>query len=619
LLGLVFVLAGYIISDFFMDAVDVCTPPPGSYSPSLATNFLQEHYPYPSNANNGELDGDDDEHERPLVEYYVHGRGIGHYARSVAIVERLNRAGVDVRMFLTRAAMWRAMHEDAKSMMMVDDDERDMTMSQNGIIQQHHPRKRGKTTAISVASITPNQSYFDVISHVIERISGDCEVSASSGRYPQLIISDGDFPGMFRAELGGIPAVGIAHGQLFSIAQKPSWVRNVPQLNSAWNKQGILNLVSGFFTEWQIATHFCFLESKYASGTVARAPLRPEVLQMAEARKFARNGKLYYRHHRSLPQSERIHELLFEDSRPVTISTQNRTMTVPLPQRKVVICYFRDRNGEIVVQALLDAGFDVLLFDNGYYKDMANDPSRYGVKWVIKDYEKERLNHIRIGEGRRRLLETRDHWRGESDVVHNKKTVETSLSWRPRRRLGEVLRQRSNGPKLIRVTDRSLFVPLMHVADGVASSAGSQLMSECIYSHMPLLALYREEDDEQRLNVELSHHMDAPCHRPLVFGTSFESLSYALKSNDTHYATHHSRSPILESLASFIGEVQKSNVSDTYYRNIGLMSNSGWKNESANEIDEKFPDTVSDEDPFRGLPDAAAIILEIVKQVIQKI
>jgi hypothetical protein len=502
-------------------------------------------------------------------------------------------------MFLTRAAMWRAMHEDAKSMLMVEDAEdvgipTTEVVDVNGI--QLHPKKRGKTTAISVASVTPNQNLADVVSTVVERVSGDCEVSASSGRYPQLVISDGDFPGMLRAELGGIPSVGIAHGQLFSIAQKPAWVKNVPILNHAWNKQGTLNYVSGLFTEWQIATHFCFLESKYASGTVARAPLRPEVLQMAEARKFAREGKVYYRKHRSLPQAERVRDLLLEaeNDQSITKTFTIDATTLYTTRRKLVICYFRDRNGEIVVQALLDAGFDVLLFDNGYYKDMVNDPSRYGAKWVVRDYYNDRKSYIRTGD-------------------NNNETLGVTNPPRLHRRLEETLYMTGNGPKLIRVVDRSLFVPLMHVADGVASSAGSQLMSECIYSHMPLYALYTEQDDEQRLNVELSHHMDAPCHRPLVFGTSFESLTYALESNETYYATHHDRSPILESLAAFIREVQSSRVSETFFRNLDLISHGGWKNSS-----ETGEGIIDDEDPFRGLPDAAAIILEIVKQVIQK-
>jgi hypothetical protein len=592
-------LSAWILTDFYMDAVTMCTPPPGSLSPHQYASFLVD---IGGTGFAKENDDDDEDARRPLVEYYVHGRGIGHYARSVAIVERLNRAGIDVRMFLTRAALWRAMHEDAKSMLMVDDADdvgSDATFAEvNG--QEYLPKKRGKTTAISVTSITPNQSYSDVVSTVVERVSGDCEVSASSGRYPQLVISDGDFPGMLRAELGGIPSVGIAHGQLFSIAQKPAWVKNVPYLNRAWNKQGTLNYVSGLFTEWQIATHFCFLESKYASGTVARAPLRPEVLQMANARRFARDGKVYHR--RSLPQAERVRELLLENSNSLTSHNTSNVKPEKQPQpprRKLVICYFRDRNGEIVVRALLDAGFDVLLFDNGYNKDMASDPSRYGVKWIVANHEKERQRHIRSGEDRRML----------SHVDNN-----FDSSRQGRRSLTE--HEQNVGPKLIRVQDRSLFVPLMHVADGVASSAGSQLMSECIYSHMPLYALYKEADDEQRLNVELSHHMDAPCHRPLVFGTSFESLTYALRTNVTQYATQHSRSPILESLASFIKEVQSSKVSETFYRNVDLISSGVGMNVSAFEQDKVAG--IDDEDPFRGLPDAAAIIMEIVKQVIQK-
>ncbi|KAG7363455.1 hypothetical protein IV203_026815 [Nitzschia inconspicua] len=610
--ALLVALTGWIVVDFYMDAVAVCTPPPQSYGSSNFASFLadtdnvaasldagtEQEEKEQGHNNDDHNDDEDESSRRPLVEYYVHGRGIGHYARSVAIVERLNRAGIDVRMFLTRAAMWRAMHEDAKSMLMMEDVD-----DVNG--QHVQPTRRGKTTAISVSSITPNQNVADVVSTVVERVSGDCEVSASSGRYPQLVISDGDFPGMLRAELGGIPSVGIAHGQLFSIAQKPTWVKNVPILNRAWNNQGTLNYVSGLFTEWQIATHFCFLESKYASGTVARAPLRPEVLQMAAARKYAREGKLYYKKHRSLPQGSRVRELLLLDAEKEgnksNDTTQHHDVEHDKPRRKLVIGYFRDRNGEIIVKALLDAGFDVLLFDNAYYKDMVNDPSRYGAKWVVRNHERERKNGlIRVGNDQGKVVGTATN---ETSISENNEPLQ--------RRLKGLLERSS--PRLIRVADRSLFVPLMHVADGVASSAGSQLMSECIYAHMPLYALYREEDDEQRLNVELSHHMDAPCHRPLVFGASFESLSYALKSNDTHYATHNNRSPILESLAAFIREVQASRVSETYYRNSNLISQGGWDNSS--DFEDGWFD---DEDPFRGLPDAAAIILEIVKQVVQK-
>lgn len=160
-------------------------------------------------------------------------------------------------------------------------------------------------------------------------------------------------------------------------------------------------------------------------------------------------------------------------------------------------------------------------------------------------------------------------------------------------------------------------------------------MSECIFSHMPLLALYVEDDDEQRLNVELSHHTDGPCHRPMVFGTSFESLTSGLESNETYFAAHHSVSPILDSLTTFIQEVRASPISDTFFRNVDWaavnpaadQANSTNKEERQPQFSasERTKSTASshkgyilEEDPFQPLPDAAAIILEIVKQVLQK-
>jgi hypothetical protein len=53
------ILVAWLLIDFYLNAVRVCTPNSGY---GLA--------------------------DRPLVEYYVHGRGIGHYARSVTIVRK---------------------------------------------------------------------------------------------------------------------------------------------------------------------------------------------------------------------------------------------------------------------------------------------------------------------------------------------------------------------------------------------------------------------------------------------------------------------------------------------------------------------------------------------------
>jgi hypothetical protein len=571
--GVVLLLAAWLAIDFYMDAVQVCSPP--------------SDYEYT---------------DRPLVEYYVHGRGIGHYARSVAIVDRLNKAGVDVRMFLTRAAVWRALHEDSKSF-------------------EHNNNERGEhmgtTTAISVASLSPKQSIFETLSHVVERIVGDCEVSVSRNRYPHLVISDGEFPGMLRAEFGGIPSVGIAHGQLFTIAQKPAWIKSLPHLNRAWNSQGRLNGVSSFFSEWQIATHFCFLESIVKSGVVARAPMRPEVLQMAVARKQAKDGHIFS----TMPQFERVKSLLVDGETPPVSDTNrsNATKTSVSPRdkrRKLVICYFRDHNGEIVVKALLNAGFDVLLFDNGYYKDMVNDPNRYGVKWVVHDREEQRRIQLLDAADTNNASAT-DHrnLRERQPQAHDQKfDEEDTQRWLQDFRSTNV----GDGPRLISVMDRSLFVPLMHVADGVASSAGSQLMSECIFSHMPLLAMYLERDDEQKLNVELTRH-PGPCHKSQVFGTSFESLAVGLKGTNITHAS----SPTLQDMKRFVQEVQSSRVSETFYQSYHELGSS--RNATSPEQQEPMQQepkqqevpAADSEDPFESLPDAAEIILEIIKQVVK--
>ena len=352
---------------------------------------------------------------KPFVEYYVHGRGMGHASRSIAIVSKLNEAGVDVRLFIPRLSFWEA----------------------------HQPRltspSSGVTKAVQITSVTPDETFFESIRHIFRRITSDCHASVQEGRYPDLVISDGDMPGMLRAKLGGIPNAAIAHGQLFHIAEKPDFVTEDGHLNKAWGREKLKNFAASYFSQWTIATHLCYLESSVSKGSVVQTPLRQEVLAMARARQLA-PGSFYH-----IPRSEEVEKLLIKEYALKT-------------RRRLVICYFRDQNGQSIVDALLASGFDVLLMVDAVSRD-------------------------------------------------NKPTMISSSN--------DPL-----APRLIQVADRQLFMPLMHVADGVAASAGSQLMSECIHSKIPLLALYKQEDDEQHLNVELSRQ----CQQTQVFGTSFESF-----------------------------------------------------------------------------------------------
>jgi len=414
--------------------------------------------------------------EKPFVEYYVHGRGMGHASRSIALVSRLNEAGIDVRLFTPRASFWEA---HARSM--------ESTL--------------GQTAVVPIKSVLPRDGVFAGALRTLSRVFSDCSYAHRAKRFPDLVVSDGDLPGMLRAKVGGLPSIAIAHGQLFSIAEKPAYIESNRRLSDAWDRESAKNFAAGYFSKWTIATHFCTLDVVKEGGLVVKSPLRSEVVDMAEARNHA---PLSFD---LLPEKMEVRSLLEARQRG--------------PRRRLVICYFRDKNGFAVVKLLMDAGFDVLL--------MTLDPHDATPDMLLKKSADE-------------------------------------------------------GPRLIPVSNRELFLPLMRIADGVAASAGSQLMTECIFSRMPLLALYQQVDDEQHLNVELSRQ----CDDSQVFGTSFESIS------------DQEMSSAAGSLGSFISAVLKSHTSTLYYDFLeGRVSN-------------EVHDT-TEVSARSSLPDAAEVLVGIIQ------
>ena len=437
--------------------------------------------------------------DKPFVEYYVHGRGMGHTSRSVAIVDKLNEDGIDVRLFIPHLSFWNGHRAQRLSSTTAAAD-------------------FGTTSALQITSVTPDDGIFGSLPHILSRLYSDCRVAQQEGKYPSLVISDGDMPGMLRAKLGGIPNAAIAHGQLFHVADKPEFVTQDRHLNKAWKRQNVKNYAASFFSKWTIATHFCYLESSSSSGAVVQTPLRQEVIAMSRARQLAPTS------FPTLSRKEEVEKLLIE-----SYALKDR--------RRLVICYFRDGNGHLVIEALMAAGFDVLLM---------------------------------IDEGDQASVAT----------VHQ---------------------PQPDGPRLIQVADRHLFLPLMHVADGVASSAGSQLMSECIHSQIPLLALYKEGDDEQYLNVELSRQ----CQETQVFGTSFESLEY-LHHDDLlrngPQAEKDDNLTLFEEVPSFVKAVDNSVMSEMYYNYL----------EGPDEVD---PVDLLQDDRTPNLPGAVDIIRGILHDV----
>lgn len=504
-----------VIRSFYIDGVNLCTPP-----------------------------RDFDLFRQPLVEYYVHGRGNGHYVRSMAVIEALNKEGVDVRMFIGRATVWNFFRDYVA------------------------PKKTtGTTTAISIKTLLPTIGPFASLSLALERIMGDCEVSSETSRYPMLVITDGDLPGMLRAELGGIPSVGISHGQLFAIANKPDYVSQDLRLSYAWDKQATLNQRASMFTSWQIGTNFVNLETNKPTAAVARPPLRPEFVKMTKYRKA----------YQIMEHNEIVKNLFL-------FGQENPPNTVPIvPLRKSIVCYFRDKDGQMAVDALHSMGFDIFWFATGFEDtsaDVETSSSLFGKKWVVRGEDRLKMRK----EAGLDVEDTGKH-RRLSEAIQQPIPVQPSST--------------KSGPRVVRVHDRNLFVSFMAMADGIASSAGSQLLSECIYANIPLLAIYKDKDDEQALNVIMSRHDREHKPNMNIYGVTVSDLQSNFTSPDSR-----------SEFNSFVAKVHASKVSEGYY--VHLTKNDTMLQAIPSiELDNE----AEGEDPFQGMQHAAPIILEIVKKV----
>jgi hypothetical protein len=425
---------------------------------------------------------------------------------------------------------------------------------------------------------------------------------------------------MLRAYYGSIPSLAISHGQIFSIGIKPDWVLEDKRLNEAWDKQGRLNRNAALFSRWQIGTDFGYLEPKQPSAIVARPPFRPEVLQMAVARKHVVDGSQLIVEEHEIAQ--RMANLVLHGTEYVDDDHEDTyNVSITSSRRKLVLCYFRDHNGEIIIDALLQAGFDVLFFETSYNKKFGkDDPNRFGMRWIVKEEDRVKLrNAAQFGGAPTPESHKKEH--GKKERPHRRRLTEA----RPRRRLLDS----TSRPRLIRVTDRALFVPFMSVADGIVASAGSQLISECIYANIPLLALYRMDDDEQVLNVEMSRQERVMRRKIPVYGASFENFHAAYPTKYSYVRARSNQTtttttlPKLQSSSgakvarsefeSFVDKVDESIVSDAYFTFLKHPGNVTTILHNETQNIPLLPDPA--DDPFHGMPDAAAIILEVIKQV----
>ena len=132
---------------------------------------------------------------------------------------------------------------------------------------------------------------------------------------PSVVVSDGDLPGIMVAKQFGIPSIAVGHGLVFGYARCPTGISKWP-----WYREGMKARLSSLGSDVQLAVNFCSLEPRSSSTEVVR---------------------------------------------PVFDGT---TAMYSGDQSNVVVCYFRDNNGESVLRALVAMGFRPVVFSPKHYE-----------------------------------------------------------------------------------------------------------------------------------------------------------------------------------------------------------------------------------------------------------
>lgn len=190
---------------------------------------------------------------------------------------------------------------------------------------------------------------------------------------PLSLISDGDLPSLLAARIENIPSLAVGHAEVFGQTKRPKSAPRIP-----WFKEKLVAKISAFSAQHHVAVGFVHTE----------------------------------------PLNRRTHM-----AGPAVVPILRKS-----PSTMDAVCYFRDDNGDQVVDTLLDLGLRVTLF------------TKTGTPY---------------------------------------------------------------GNAAVRPLNRKEFLSALAQTRMVVASAGSQLISECTVSGLPLFALYRQNDNEQRLNVAL--------------------------------------------------------------------------------------------------------------------
>jgi UDP-N-acetylglucosamine--N-acetylmuramyl-(pentapeptide) pyrophosphoryl-undecaprenol N-acetylglucosamine transferase len=175
---------------------------------------------------------------KPLVHYYVHGRGLGHATRSVAVIRALRAAGYRVLAFAG---------PDGERLV------RDAAVCRP---VQSLPARFGPRTPPLVAR------------RVAEAFA------ALRAERPVAVVSDSDLPGLLAARLAGLPAIAVGHGLMAATCRRPPGASRL-----AWWREALKTRSSSLGATHHVAVSFVPLEPLDRARTTVAAPaLAPDLL-----------------------------------------------------------------------------------------------------------------------------------------------------------------------------------------------------------------------------------------------------------------------------------------------------------------------------------------------------
>eukprot|EP00546_Thalassionema_frauenfeldii_P014032 CAMPEP_0178930298 /NCGR_PEP_ID=MMETSP0786-20121207/21143_1 /TAXON_ID=186022 /ORGANISM="Thalassionema frauenfeldii, Strain CCMP 1798" /LENGTH=447 /DNA_ID=CAMNT_0020606781 /DNA_START=358 /DNA_END=1701 /DNA_ORIENTATION=+ len=242
---------------------------------------------------------------KPVIEFYLHGRGSGHWTGSWGLMQVLLEKGYDLTVYATKPIPLYSKQVNAITLLKILRGE------------QLDDKEAASPPIVNyslVADIMPGMSILEILSALGKRLR-------RQQARPFMIISDGDYPSALQSYLYGIPSIYTTHGQMFAANAPPASLPSA--LIDDWNYQSKLNGRSSMWTTYELG----FNHVPFFSNPLPRPRLRSEILKMAHERAARIEAYQGFQQH-----------------------------------NRLVVTYFRDKNGEPIIEFMLKAGFDVVVF-----------------------------------------------------------------------------------------------------------------------------------------------------------------------------------------------------------------------------------------------------------------